>query len=263
MLFNPDISKQAVEVIFSNKNITSAHLPLIFNGIPVKLVKETKHLGMILGSNLSYKSHLENKLAKANQGLGIMIQLKKWVSHRVLEVVYKLYVRPHLDYGDVLYHSANPNKNIIFEPSTHSSFLKKVEEIQYSAAKIITGAWQGTSTEKLYKILGWESLNCRRIMRKLNILHETFIDKHPNYLYDTFKTSVYPVGSRLGNQLTLKNIPCKKGQISQRIPPLHHSRQEPARTQYQKQQNQIYFQKKNSQHNSSQKVPLFRSFQQQ
>jgi len=219
MLFNPDISKQAVEVIFSNKNITSAHLPLIFNGIPVKLVKETKHLGMILDSNLSYKSHLKNKLAKANQGLGIMIQLKKWVSHRVLEVVYKLYVRPHLDYGDVLYHSANPNKNIIFEPSTHSSLLKKVEEIQYSAAKIITGAWQGTSTEKLYKILGWESLNCRRIMRKLNILHETFIDKHPNYLYDTFKTSVYPVGSRLGNQLTLKNIPCKKARYPKEFLP--------------------------------------------
>ena len=154
MLFNPDISKQAVEVIFSNKKDTSVHPPLIFNGIPVKLVKETKHLGMILDSNLSYKSHLENKLAKANQGLGIMIQLKKWVSHRVLEVVYKLYVRPHLDYGDVLYHTANPKKNIIFEPSTHSILLKKVEEIQYSAAKIITGAWQGTSTEKLYKILG-------------------------------------------------------------------------------------------------------------
>ena len=64
MLFNPDISKQAVEVIFSNKKDTSVHLPLIFNGIPVKLVKETKHLGMIQDSKLSYNSHLEKKLAK-------------------------------------------------------------------------------------------------------------------------------------------------------------------------------------------------------
>ena len=56
MLFNPDISKQAVEVIFSNKKDTSVHPPLIFNGIPVKLVKETKHLGMILDSKLSYNS---------------------------------------------------------------------------------------------------------------------------------------------------------------------------------------------------------------
>ena len=101
MLFNPDISKQAVEVIFSNKKTPSSHESLIFNGIPVKLVQETKHLGMILDKKLSFVSHLEEKVAKSNQGLGIMIQLKKWVSHKVLEVVFKLYVRPHLDYGDL------------------------------------------------------------------------------------------------------------------------------------------------------------------
>ena len=52
MLFNPDMSKQAIEVIFSNKKIKSTHSPLIFNGIPVKLAEETKHLGMILDSKL-------------------------------------------------------------------------------------------------------------------------------------------------------------------------------------------------------------------
>ena len=57
MLFNPDISKQAVEVIFSNKKTPSSHEPLIFNGIPVKLVQETKHLGMILDRKLSFASH--------------------------------------------------------------------------------------------------------------------------------------------------------------------------------------------------------------
>ena len=46
MLFNPDISKQAVEVIFSNKKNKSVLDPLSFNGIPVKSVDETKHLGM-------------------------------------------------------------------------------------------------------------------------------------------------------------------------------------------------------------------------
>jgi hypothetical protein len=132
MLFNPDISKQAVEVIFSNKKTPSSHESLIFNGIPVKLVQETKHLGMILDRKLSFVSHLEEKVAKSNQGLGIMIQLKKWVSHKVLEVVFKLYVRPHLDYGDVLYHSCNPQKNSTFELSNHSTLLQLVENVQYN-----------------------------------------------------------------------------------------------------------------------------------
>ena len=80
MLFNPDISKQAVEVIFSNKGQKTNYPPLVFNGIPVKLVEETKHLGMILDSKLNFQSHLSEKIAEANSGLRVMIQLKKWVS---------------------------------------------------------------------------------------------------------------------------------------------------------------------------------------
>ena len=174
---------------------------------------------MILDSNLSFNNHLENKIAKANQGLGVMIQLKKWLSFRVLETIYKLYVRPHLDYGDVLYHTANPNKNETFELSPQAASLRKVEEVQYKAAKIITGAWQGTSMEKLYKILGWESLNKRRIMRKLTILHETIINKHPNYLFNTFNKNMYPENSRLGNQLILKNVECKKARYPKEFLP--------------------------------------------
>ena len=141
------LSKQ-LKYFFQTKKNKSIFPPLNFNGIPVKQVDETQHLGMILDSNLSFNNHLENKIAKANQGLGVMIQLKKWLSFRVLETIYKLYVRPHLDYGDVLYHTANPNKNETFELSPQAASLRKVEEVQYKAAKIITGAWQGTSMEK-------------------------------------------------------------------------------------------------------------------
>ena len=174
---------------------------------------------MILDSTLSYKSHLEEKIGKANQGLGVMKQLKKWVSFRVLEVIYKLYVRPHLDYGDVLYHVENPTKNEVFEFSSKYNSLKKVEEVQYKAARIVTGAWKGTSMEKLYKNLGWESLNKRRIMRKLSILHETMINNHPKHLFKVLKNNLHPENSRLANQFNLKNIPCKKARYPKEFLP--------------------------------------------
>ena len=77
MVFNPDIKKQAVEVVFSNKPIKGV-LPnkLIFNGIPVKTVPETKHIGLILDEKLNFESHLIEKTGKVNQGLGRMKQLK-------------------------------------------------------------------------------------------------------------------------------------------------------------------------------------------
>ena len=34
-----------------------------------------------------------------------MKQMKKWVDMRALETVYKLYVRPHLEYGDLVFNS--------------------------------------------------------------------------------------------------------------------------------------------------------------
>ena len=64
MLFNPDISKQALEVIFSNKKNISTFQPLVFNTIPVKQVSETMHIGMILDCRLNFDSHIEKKLPK-------------------------------------------------------------------------------------------------------------------------------------------------------------------------------------------------------
>jgi hypothetical protein len=213
MVFNPDLSKQAVEVLFSRKSVKSILMPLTFNNIPVKKVDETKHLGMVLDSELSFESHLEGKdgkLPKARQGLGLLRQLKKWLSSPVLETIYKLYVRPHLDYGDVIYHKANLNKINLTDLKTTSPLLWKAEIIQYEAARIVTGAWNRTSIERLYENLGWESLNNRRIMRKLCILHDTIENKFPRYLHAIVDERQYAEGHRLRNSKRLKNIICKK-----------------------------------------------------
>ena len=45
MVFNPDITKQAVEVIFSVKKKKPYHPELSFNGVPVAREDHTKHLG--------------------------------------------------------------------------------------------------------------------------------------------------------------------------------------------------------------------------
>ena len=53
---------------------------------------------------------------------------------------------PHLDYGDVIYHNQR------------SDLMDLIEQVQYKAALIVTGCWQGTNRDKLYEELGWESL---------------------------------------------------------------------------------------------------------
>ena len=60
-----------------------------------------------------------------------------------LLTIYKSFIRPHLNYGDILYD--NPN---------NENFQSKLEKVQYRAYLAITGAIKGTSREKLYNEFG-------------------------------------------------------------------------------------------------------------
>ena len=80
--------------------------------------------------------------------------------------MYKIFIRPHLDYGDVIYHIPHSYDAFSSCISLHP-LMEKIEQIQYNAALAITGCWQGSNRNKLYDELGWESLSDRRWSRRL------------------------------------------------------------------------------------------------
>ena len=57
----------------------------------------------------------------------------------------------------------------------------KLESVQYSAALAVTGAWRGTSREKLYTELGWESLSSRRFNRRFTLFYKFVNNICPKY----------------------------------------------------------------------------------
>ena len=59
-----------------------------------------------------------------------------------------------------------------------------VEQVQYKAALIVSGCWQGTSWEKLYDELGWESLSDRRWGRRMSLYYKIVNGQTPAYLFD-------------------------------------------------------------------------------
>ena len=171
MVFNPDITKQAVEVIFSVKKKKPYHLDLDFNGIPVAREDHTKHLGLHLDSRLNFSKHISEAVRKATKGLSLKY-LSKYVPRKILDLSYKLYVRPLLDYGDVIYHNQRED------------LMNLVEQVQYKAALIVTGCWQGTSRVKLYDELGWESLSDRRWGRRMTLYYKIVNGLTPAYLFE-------------------------------------------------------------------------------
>lgn len=96
--------------------------------------------------------------------------LSKYLPRKTLIELYKLYVRPHLDYGDVIYHFSL-NKCKFSQNTSLDNQMEKLESDQYSAALSVTGVWKGASRENLYGELGWESLYLRDWSRCLVLFY--------------------------------------------------------------------------------------------
>ena len=173
MSFNPGISKQAQEVIFSRKLKKAPHPPLMFNSNLVNKASSQKHLGIIPDESLSFEEQLKTISVKTNKTLYLLRKLQNLLPRAALITLYKSLIRPYLDYGDIIY-----------EQAFKSSFREKLESIQYNASLAITGAIRGTSREKLYNELGFESLHARRWYRKLCYLYKFYVFKQPEYLFN-------------------------------------------------------------------------------
>ena len=133
---------------------------------------EHKHLGVILDSKLDFQSHTRLAILKAKRSIGMIRYPSKYVSRNVLDQIYKLYVRPHLDYGDIIYHR--------YDPEMRSQFTQALEQTQYSAALAVTGSWRGARRQKLYNELG--SLHDRRWYRRLCHFFVLKKQRTPQYL---------------------------------------------------------------------------------
>ena len=126
---------------------------------------------MILDSKLNFDLHLTEKITKANKVIGLIRRLYKDLSRNSLLTIYKSNVRPHLDYGDIIYDRPNID-----------SFTKKLESVQYNAALAITGVIRGTSRDRIYQELGLESLSDRRWYRRLCLFWKIANCKSQMYL---------------------------------------------------------------------------------
>ena len=104
-----------------------------------------------MDEKLTFGYHMNENISKANKGIGLIRRLYSYLPPTSLLVIYKSFIRPLLDYGDVIYDQPH-----------NDTFCKSIESVQYNAALAITGTIKGTSPERLYQELGFESLRNRR-----------------------------------------------------------------------------------------------------
>ena len=81
----------------------SIHPFVYFNKTPVISAATDKHLGMILDSKRSYKNHLQSVFSRVNKTIGILRRFQRTLSKKSLVKINKSFIRPQLDYGDMIY----------------------------------------------------------------------------------------------------------------------------------------------------------------
>ena len=127
--------------------------------------------------------------------IGMIRKLQPIIPRAVLLTICKSFLRPHLDYGDVIY-----------DPRFKKSFQNKLESVQYNAALAITGVIGGSSREKLYQELGLESLKSWQWYQKLCLFFNLKKNKQPSYLFDIIPKVLTTWTTRNHKNIPLFNV---------------------------------------------------------
>ena len=118
---------------------------------------------------MKWSNHIDSCVKKARSKLGLLSRNAFKMNIRQRCDVYKVMIRPILEYGAAVIDNCSLNDSL------------KIESCQRYASLVCTGAMRRTETSRLMHELGWDSLSSRRKYFKL--LHFFKIRKlSPHYL---------------------------------------------------------------------------------
>jgi hypothetical protein len=99
-----------------------------------------------------------------------MKKFKFELDRKSLETIYFSFIRPSMEYGDVLF------------AGTYDSDLCKLDRLQVDAMRIVTGATQKSNIALLYEDLEWTSLEVQRNQHCLLLMYKMINNLVPQYL---------------------------------------------------------------------------------
>ena len=100
------------EIIFSNKRLITEHPPTNLANKIIAKEHEHRHPGVTLDSRLNLQSHINETNVKALREIGVIRHISNIIGSEIFDQNYKLYVRPHLDYWDIICHKFDSDRRL-------------------------------------------------------------------------------------------------------------------------------------------------------
>ena len=107
------------------------------NNKPLALSDEEKDLGVIIDSKLTFEKHIQAKINKANQIMGLIRRTIEYLNKENFKLLFTALVRPHLEYA-----------NAVWSPSL-KKHVNALENVQRRATKYIPGLANMSYQERL------------------------------------------------------------------------------------------------------------------
>ena len=133
-------------------------------------VDSHKHLDVFLSNDCSWHKHIDYVKEKAWGRMNVMRRLKFCLDRKSLETIYLTFIRPILEYADVVWDNCTNYEK------------QELDKIQAEAARIVTGATKLVSLHALFDEVNGEPLEARHMKHRLLLLYKMFNNLSPEYL---------------------------------------------------------------------------------
>ena len=117
-----------------------------------------KDLGITFDPNLSFDPHIQKSINKANSTIGLIKRTFTHIDKEVFLQLYKALVRPHLEYGNIIWYPYLKRQSVA------------IEKVQRRATKLVKGCRE----MKYYERLSYLKLHSLKGRRLRGDLIETF-----------------------------------------------------------------------------------------
>ena len=164
------------------------HPTLYMQNQPISEIETHKHLGIYFSNDCSWHRHINYIKEKAWFRINIMRKLKFKLDRKSLETIYLTFIRPILEYGDVIWNNCTQYEK------------DELEKIQTEAARIAIGATKLISLNALFSEIQWETLQDRRHNHQLTLFY-----KMSNHLAPEYLTSLIPQPVAAASRYNLRN----------------------------------------------------------
>ena len=174
-----DFSAPKTKSMTLSKKISNTMLPpLFFFGSTIIEVQSHKHVGLWLDHNLGWATHIDFIENISSKRINLLMPFKYKFSRKTFENIYFVFIRPILEYGNVVWIGANDSQ------------LSRLNKIEIKALRITCGATNRSNINLLYKDTQWQSLDSRRKFHGLKMLFKMINGLCPTYLSELLPRKV-------------------------------------------------------------------------